>query len=79
MSITLYKNCLIEMDKIEKKSVDCIFADLPYGLTKNNWDIPIDIDKMWVQFKRIIKKGVNHDYSCRTIHIKNSKFTGKYV
>ena len=57
MSITLYNgNCLVEMEKIKDKSVDCIFADLPYGLTKNTWDIPIDINKLWEQFNRIIKE-----------------------
>ena len=48
-------DCLIEMKKINDKSIDCIFADLPYGLTKK-WDIPIDIDKLWIEFKRIIKE-----------------------
>ena len=57
MCITLYNgDCLIEMKKINDKSIDCIFADLPYGLTKNDWDIPIDFEKLWIEFKRIIKE-----------------------
>ena len=55
MCVTLHNgDCLIEMKKINDKSIDCIFADLPYGLTKNVWDIPIDINKLWIEFKRII-------------------------
>lgn len=57
MCVTLHNgDCLIEMEKINDKSIDCIFADLPYGLTKNVWDIPIDINKLWIEFKRIIKE-----------------------
>lgn len=57
MTITLYNgDCLKEMDKIEDDSVDLILTDLPYGTTKCKWDTIIDIDALWVHYKRIIKK-----------------------
>ena len=31
-------DCLIEMGKIKKNSINCIIADLPYGVSMNNWD-----------------------------------------
>lgn len=52
----IYKvDCLIGMKDIENKSVDLIFADLPYEKTKNKWDIVIPPDLLWKQYKRIIK------------------------
>ena len=34
-----------------------IFTDLPYGTTKNAWDVPIPLDKLWEQYRRILKPG----------------------
>ena len=54
--ITLYKgDCLIEMNKIDDKSVDMILCDLPYGTTANPWDIIIPFDNLWEQYNRVIK------------------------
>ena len=54
---TFYQgDCLVEMDKIADKSIDLIIADLPYGTTKNKWDIIIPFEPMWEQYKRIAKK-----------------------
>lgn len=54
--VILYKgDCLIEMNKIADKSVDMILCDLPYGIVNQKWDIVIPFDKMWEQYKRIIK------------------------
>ena len=53
---TFYQgDCLVEMDKIEDKSVDAIICDLPYGTTVCTWDTLIPFDKLWMQYKRIIK------------------------
>ena len=48
-------NCLELMKEIEDKSVDMILCDLPYGTTQCKWDTIIPLDKMWIQYKRIIK------------------------
>ena len=48
-------DCLIEMQKIDKKSIDMILCDLPYGMTKNSWDVIIPFDKLWYEYNRIIK------------------------
>jgi site-specific DNA-methyltransferase (adenine-specific) len=57
MSITLYNNdCLIQMQSIEDKSIDMVLCDLPYGMTKNKWDISIPFEKLWKEYNRIIKE-----------------------
>ena len=48
-------DCLIELPKIKDDSIDLVLVDLPYGQTANKWDIPINLDKMWEQLKRIGK------------------------
>jgi len=54
--IDLYNgDCLNIMPKLKDKSIDTIFADLPYGTTACNWDTIIPFDKLWINYKRIIK------------------------
>lgn len=48
-------DCLECMKMLDDKSVDMILCDLPYGLTRCDWDIPLDMESMWKQYKRIIK------------------------
>ena len=52
----LYKgDCLEVMKGIAAGSVDMILCDLPYGTTKNKWDSVIHLDKLWSEYKRVIK------------------------
>ena len=51
----LQGDCLDLMKNIPDKSIDMILCDLPYGTTKNKWDTVIPFDKLWEQYKRIIK------------------------
>jgi len=47
------------MKDIPNGSIDMILCDLPYGTTSCKWDTIIPFDKLWEQYKRIIKdKGV---------------------
>lgn len=56
MSIQLYQgDCLELMKDIPDGSVDMVLADLPYGTTDCKWDICIQFDPLWVQYKRITK------------------------
>ena len=56
--VNLYQgDCLEEMGKVADHSVDMIFTDLPYGTTNNAWDVPIPLDKLWAQYRRVLKPG----------------------
>lgn len=48
-------DCVEGMKSIANKSVDMILCDLPYGQTKNPWDIVIPFEDLWGQYNRIIK------------------------
>ena len=49
-------DCLNLIPKfIDDKSIDMIFCDLPYGTTNAKWDSVIDLQKLWIEYERIIK------------------------
>ena len=49
-------DCLELMpNHIEDKSIDMILCDLPYGTTQCKWDSVIDLDRLWNEYKRVIK------------------------
>jgi len=48
-------NCLEELKKLENKSVDFVFLDLPYGQTACAWDKKIDLNLLWIELKRVAK------------------------
>jgi site-specific DNA-methyltransferase (adenine-specific) len=51
----LHGDCLEVMKQIQDNSIDMILSDLPYGTTKNSWDIVIDFESLWFHYERIIK------------------------
>jgi DNA modification methylase len=58
-SVLIHADCFDVFPYIADKSVDMICCDLPYGTTACAWDIIIPFDKLWNEYKRIIKdKGV---------------------
>ena len=38
-------DCLEIMKNIEDESIDMILCDLPYGVTRNNWDSQISLEE----------------------------------
>ena len=65
-------NCFNVFPKIENKSIDLFVLDLPYAnkdfgkCTACKWDNTIDLDKMWVEIKRIMKPGAVILFYCNT-------------
>jgi site-specific DNA-methyltransferase (adenine-specific) len=48
-------DCLEVMPTLPDKSVDMILADWPYGTTICKWDSVIDLGRLWLECKRVIK------------------------
>lgn len=48
-------DCLQLMKEVQTGSVDMILCDLPYGTTRNKWDVKIDMVALWAEYERIIK------------------------
>ena len=48
-------DCLEVMKTIESGSIDAVICDLPYNTTNAKWDKTLHLDKLWVQYNRIIK------------------------
>ena len=54
--IKLYKgDCFELMKSIPDKSIDMILCDLPYGITKCNFDKKLPLEKLWEEYARVIK------------------------
>lgn len=55
-NIDLYLGeCIDVMNRLPDASVDMVLCDPPYGLTKCDWDTPIDFDLLWRSYRRIVK------------------------
>lgn len=52
-------DCLEGMKDLPDNSIDLILCDLPYNMTSISWDCLIPFDKLWEQYKRLIKPNGN--------------------
>ena len=53
---TIYNmDCLEGMKQIPDGTIDAVICDLPYGTTACAWDSVIPFDKLWEQYRRIVK------------------------
>lgn len=48
-------DCFNVFPKISNKSIDLILTDMPYNITKNKWEIPINLEELWKEYNRILK------------------------
>ena len=48
-------DCLEGMKQIPDGMIDAVICDLPYGTTACAWDSVIPFDKLWEQYRRIVK------------------------
>lgn len=54
--IKLYQgDCLDILPEIPSRSVDLVLCDLPYGTTDCKWDIVLPMDRLWAEYRRILK------------------------
>ena len=62
IKIDKFLNNIIEGDTLEvvsklpDNSVDMLLVDLPYGTTQNKWDCIIPLDRLWNEYRRIVKE-----------------------
>ena len=55
MQTLYFGDCLEVMQELPDQSIDMIFTDLPYQTTRNHWDVMIDLNELWKQYKRLVK------------------------
>lgn len=48
-------DCLDHLGAVADQSIDLILCDLPYGTTACAWDSIIPLDRLWSEYKRVIK------------------------
>lgn len=66
-------DCLEKMKDIPDQTVQLVLVDLPYGITSNNWDSEIPLDKLWNQYNRIGKENAVFAFTA------SQPFTSKLV
>ena len=59
-------DCFNVFKNIPDKSVSLVLVDPPYGNTYIKWDEKIDLEKMWIELKRIGKSNCNYVFFCMT-------------
>lgn len=53
--VTLYHgDCIDILPDLTDSSVDLVLTDLPYGTTDCKWDTPLPMDRLWVEWKRLL-------------------------
>lgn len=69
MEQRIYGDCLEIMKTFPDKSIDLFLCDLPYGSISCEWDIPIDLEKFWIQVERLMRNN-----NTPIIHFCSTKF-----
>lgn len=49
-------NCFELLRQVHRSSVNLVLCDPPYGTTKNEWDVPLDLDALWPLLWRVLKE-----------------------
>ena len=53
----LNADCIEAMQAMQPGTVDMILADLPFGMTRNEWDTPLPLPEFWQAVHRVCKPG----------------------
>jgi len=65
-SVIYNDDCFNKFASIPDKSVQLVVVDLPYGQTACKWDSLIDLEKMWIELKRIGRENCKFVFFCNT-------------
>jgi len=44
------------LERLPNGCIDMVLCDLPYGTTQNPWDSPINLARLWTQYRRVVKR-----------------------
>lgn len=50
-------DCFDVFPFIADKSINLVLCDLPYGVTACSWDVKLDLDRLWSEYKRMLAPG----------------------
>jgi site-specific DNA-methyltransferase (adenine-specific) len=51
----IHGDCIDELKQLPDQSIDLIITDPPYQITACEWDKSFDLEKFWVEVKRVVK------------------------
>ena len=86
MTIDLrHGDCLDIMPTIPDASVDMVLTDLPYGITRNAWDVRIPMGPLWEQWGRLLRPGglvvltASQPFSSELVNSNPSAFRHEWI
>ncbi len=50
----LHGDCLTQLATLPENSVQLVLCDLPYDTTQNEWECPIPLEQLWLEYWRIL-------------------------
>jgi site-specific DNA-methyltransferase (adenine-specific) len=53
-NIILNQDCLNTLPNIPNESIPFILCDLPYGVTECKWDVVLNLQDLWQEYRRIL-------------------------
>lgn len=51
--ILMQGDCLELLAEIPSASINMVCCDMPYGTTNCRWDTPLDLQRLWAQYRRV--------------------------
>ena len=85
MTQLLQGDCLELLPRLPAESVDCVIADLPYGLTNCPWDSVIPLPPLWAELHRVCKENAaivlhgQQPFTAQLISSNSTEFKYCYV
>lgn len=78
-------DCLELLKSLPDYSVDLMLTDPPYATTQNDWDKPINLAEMWLEWERVVKPNgafvftAQHPFVCDLIMVRRGFFRYEWI
>ena len=73
-------DCMDILKGIPEGSIDMILCDLPYGTTRNKWDVIIPLEPLWAQYRRLtFSPQLKQGDSCINHHCAATEVVASYT
>jgi len=80
-----FEDCMETMARIPDGEIDMILQDPPYNITVNDWDVEINLGKLWGEWIRIAKENAaivftaKQPFATDVINSKRNLFRYEYI
>lgn len=78
-------DCFDVFEFIDGNSIDMVLCDLPYGITACDWDVELDLERLWQEYDRLLAPGgvvvltATQPFETKLINSRKKWFRYKWV